>query len=72
MRRDDVLSGEQKQKALNNKYIIRIKDPLLRPGLSIETEASERYAVDVAEKLMGIARDINKREAEKQQAQQGH
>jgi hypothetical protein len=44
---------------MNNRYIIRLKDPVLKPGLSIETESSERYVVDVAKKLMDLAREIN-------------
>ena len=45
---------------MNNKYIIRVKHPLLRAGLSIETEASEKYVVKVAQKVMEIIREINK------------
>ena len=44
---------------MNNKYTIRVTHPLIRPGLTIETEASERYAMQVVEKLMEIVRAIN-------------
>lgn len=44
---------------MNNKYIIRAKHPLLRAGLLIETEASEKYVVQVAHKLLDLIRDIN-------------
>lgn len=47
---------------MNNKYIVRAKHPLLRTGLSIETEASERYVVAVVKKLMELIREINKPE----------
>ena len=43
----------------NNKYIIRVGHPILRPGLTIETEASEAYVVDVMQATMAIARDFN-------------
>jgi hypothetical protein len=49
--------------ALNNKYIIRIEHPLLRPGLSIETESSEKYTNEVLRKVMEIAREHNRQEA---------
>lgn len=44
---------------MNNKYIIKVGHPLLRPGLQIKTEASERYVVEVVSKIMEIVRDIN-------------
>jgi hypothetical protein len=44
---------------MNNKYKIKIKHPLIRTGLSIETEASERYVVDVVDKCMELVRTIN-------------
>ncbi len=48
---------------MNNKYTIRAKHPLLRAGLEIETEASERYVVKVLDKLMELIRDFNRSEA---------
>lgn len=45
---------------MNNRYIVRIESPLLRPGLTIETESSERYLVDVVNKALDLAREINK------------
>lgn len=45
---------------MNNKYEIEITHPILRPGLTIRTEASEGYVVDVTDKLLEHAREINK------------
>jgi len=45
---------------MNNKYTIKIKHPLIRAGLTIETEASEKYLVSVVKKLMELVREINK------------
>jgi hypothetical protein len=45
---------------MNNKYKITIKDPLVRPGITIETECSENYVKPVLEKLMELVREINK------------
>ena len=45
---------------MNNKYKIKVGHPLVRPGLTIETEASERYVLDVTNKLMEIVRDLNR------------
>lgn len=45
---------------MNNKYIIKAKHPLLRAGLYIETESSEKYLVEVVKKLMELIREINK------------
>jgi hypothetical protein len=44
---------------MNNKYIIKVEHPLLRPGISIETESSEKYLVPVVKKLMELVREIN-------------
>lgn len=44
---------------MNNKYIIKFKHPLLRAGLTIETEASEKYVVDVVNKGLELIRKIN-------------
>jgi len=44
---------------MNNKYLITVEHPLIRPGLRITTEASERYVVQVVEKLMELVREIN-------------
>lgn len=44
---------------LNNRYIIQVSSPLLRPGLKIKTEASERYVVQVVRTLMEKVREIN-------------
>jgi len=44
---------------MNNKYIVRVYHPLLRAGLEIETESSERYVVAVVKKLLDLVREIN-------------
>ena len=46
---------------MNNKFIITLKHPLVRPGLEITTEASEKYLVPVVEKLMEKVREINEK-----------
>jgi len=56
---------------MNNRYIIKVMHPLLRPGLSIETEASERYVVAVLEKVMELVREFNRREKEKKEKVKG-
>lgn len=47
---------------MNNKYVIKVEHPLLRPGLTIETEASEHYVAVVAKKLMELVREVNTKE----------
>lgn len=44
---------------MNNKYTIRIEHPLVRPGITITTEASEKYLVPVTNKVMELVREIN-------------
>ena len=44
---------------MNNKYIIKAGRPLLRPGITIETEASDTYLVRVINTLMKSIREIN-------------
>ena len=44
---------------MNNKYTIKVGHPLLRPGLTIETEASEKYLESVVRELMDQVRNIN-------------
>ena len=44
---------------MNNKYKIRVAAPLLRPGIVIETEVSERYVVPVLQKIMELVREFN-------------
>jgi hypothetical protein len=44
---------------MNNKYKIKIEAPLLRPGITITTEVSERYVVPVLEKVMQLVREFN-------------
>ena len=49
---------------MNNKYVIKVGHPLLRPGLTIKTEASEKYVVPVVKKTMEIVREINSEKKE--------
>ena len=44
---------------MNNKYKITIEAPLLRAGMKIETECSEKYVKPVVDKLMELIREIN-------------
>lgn len=46
--------------SLNNRYIIRVEAPLLRAGLVIETEVSERYVVRATKILLDLVREVNK------------
>ncbi len=49
-------------KSLNNTIKITIGSPLLRPGLTIETETSEGYAYAVLCRMMNIVRIFNEKE----------
>lgn len=53
---------------MNNQFTIRVGHPLLRPGLTVETEASEGYLVPVLHKTMELVRQFNKDEAEAKKA----
>lgn len=44
---------------MNNKYQIKVKHPLIRPGLEIKTEASGKYLVRVVNQTMALVREIN-------------
>lgn len=44
---------------MNNAITITVGDLLLRPGLSISTKTSERYAATAAYRLVNIAREVN-------------
>lgn len=44
---------------MNNKYKIIIEAPLVRAGVKIETECSEKYVVKVMEKIMELVREMN-------------
>ena len=44
---------------MNNKYIIKVESPLLRAGLSITTEVSERYLIKGLIKLFKMIREFN-------------
>lgn len=46
-------------KMKNNKYKITVEAPLLRAGLKIETECSEKYLTEVVETLLTKVREIN-------------
>ena len=47
---------------MNNKYKITLEAPLLRAGMKIETECSEKYVKLATDKLMEIVREINSKE----------
>jgi len=47
---------------MNNKYKIRITHPLIRPGMTIETESSEKYLIAVTLQLLDLVRAINEAE----------
>lgn len=49
---------------MNNKYEIEIGQPLVRPGLTIRTEASEKYLVRSVQTLMEKVRELNKKNEE--------
>lgn len=51
---------------MNNTYKITVGSPLLRPGITIETEISERYVVPALEKLMEQIREFNSPQEEQQ------
>jgi hypothetical protein len=53
------LGGCSMKEEMNNKYKITIQHPLIRPGIKIETEASEKYVVRVTNMLLDLARVIN-------------
>lgn len=44
---------------MNNKYTVKIKSPILRPGLVIETKCSGKYLVAVVADAIVQARAIN-------------
>jgi hypothetical protein len=43
----------------NETYKIRINSPLIRPGITIETEVSDKYLVDAVRNLLDKIREIN-------------
>lgn len=45
--------------AKNNAYTITVGEPLLRPGMTISTVVSERYAPSAVAKLLELVREIN-------------
>lgn len=50
---------------MNNAVTIEVGAPLLRPGLTIRTTVSERYATQGVAQLMGIVRSVNERPSER-------
>jgi len=44
---------------LNNTWVIEIESPILRPGITVSTEVSERYVVEAVIRAVQIAREIN-------------
>jgi len=47
---------------MNNRYKIKIESPLLRPGITIETEVSERYVVPVLTRMLNMVREFNEKQ----------
>jgi hypothetical protein len=43
----------------NETYSIEVTSPLLRPGITIRTEVSKQYIIEVTRDLLDIVRDIN-------------
>ena len=50
---------------MNNRFKVRIEDPLLRPGLSVETEVSEKYLVRCLHGLLDRVRAFNNNSVDK-------
>ena len=50
---------------LNNRYVITVSTPLLRPGLVISTEVSSKYVIEVVGDIMEMVRAINAPESGK-------
>ena len=44
---------------MNNTIKIKVASPLLRPGITITTKVSSKYAVEATELLMNLVREIN-------------
>lgn len=59
-----VLLALMNWKTMNNKYKIKIKHPLVRAGIEIETESSEKYLVEVLKKVLEKVREFNKGESD--------
>ena len=51
-------------KKTNEMVIIRVKSPLLRAGLELETQVSKPYAKDAVADLLEIVRSINNSDRE--------
>lgn len=49
---------------MNNEYLIRMRAPLLRTGIEIETVCSEKYVVKVLTKMLNMVREFNTQEEE--------
>jgi len=45
---------------MNNRYKIVVSTPILRPGLTIETEVSGKYLVEAVKITLDKVREINK------------
>jgi len=46
----------------NTCYTITAQTPLLRPGLSIQVNTSERYAAEAVDLLMEVVRQVNNKD----------
>lgn len=50
---------------MNNTIVVEVASPLLRPGLTMRTTVSERYAERAAEQMLDLARRVNAKQASK-------
>lgn len=50
----------------NEKYRIKIEAPILRPGLSVETEVSQKYLVPTLNAFLDSIRQFNIEQKEKE------
>lgn len=54
------MESRPKDEDHNTSYTVRVKDPLIRPGMEIEAgPVSERYLVPTVQKLMDAVREVN-------------
>lgn len=53
---------------MNNKYTVTISSPLVRDGIVITTQCSEKYLVPVLEKALDLAREFNNSQKERENA----
>jgi hypothetical protein len=57
------MESRSKQEDHNTSYTVRVKDPLIRPGMEIEAgPVSEQYLVPTVQKLMDAVREVNSKD----------